>query len=576
MGATTALALATYGVRVEAISKWNWLANTPRAHITNQRAMEVLRDLGVEQDVKKYATPWDQMGDTLFATSLAGPEIARLRCWGTGDERIGDYVLGSPCSMLDIPQPLLEPILLNHAAARGARVSFNIEYLSSNQDADGVTVSLKDRLTGVVFTRRARFLVGADGARSQIVSELNLPLVGEMARAGTLYARFNADLSCYVAHRPSILHWIMNPAAGFGEIGMGVLRAVRPWTEWIAGWGFDISKGEPDTSNAGALAKIRSLVGDPALECEIVSVAPWYVNRAYATRYSERRILCGGDAVHRHPPSSGLGSNTSIQDAYNLAWKLAFVVRGDADIALLESYSAERAPIGKQVVERANQSRVDYAPLRECFATATTGDPIAAGLAKINSPNAEGARVRQAIREALDLKNFEFNAQGTECNQRYESSAVVADHDGVEEIWQRDRHLYLQATTRPGSKLPHAWLVNARGTRISTLDVIGCGRFTLLTGLSGVAWKAAVTALASPFLRLVVIGDGDVFDPYRIWRSTSQVEEGGAVLVRPDGYVGWRHRAAQWDSEVALNLLRAALTGILSKNLRHESGAVDA
>ena len=121
MGATTALALATYGVRVHVVNRYNWTANTPRAHITNQRAVEVLRDLGVEQEVRRDATPWEWMGDTLFTTSLAGPEIARLRTWGTGDERIGDYLQGSPCAMLDLPQDKMEPLLVKNAvrARRG-------------------------------------------------------------------------------------------------------------------------------------------------------------------------------------------------------------------------------------------------------------------------------------------------------------------------------------------------------------------------------------------------------------------------------------------------------------------------
>ena len=115
MGATTALALATYGVRVNVVNRYNWTANTPRAHITNQRAVEVLRDLGVEQEVRRDATPWEWMGDTLFTTSLAGPEIARLRTWGTGDERVGDYLQGSPCALLDLPQDKMEPLLVKNA-----------------------------------------------------------------------------------------------------------------------------------------------------------------------------------------------------------------------------------------------------------------------------------------------------------------------------------------------------------------------------------------------------------------------------------------------------------------------------
>ena len=153
-GATAALALATYGVQVTVATYYNWTANTPRAHITNQRTMEVLRDLGVEAEVARYATPWDMMGDTLFTTSLAGEEIARLRTWGTGDERHGDYLQGSPCPMMDIPQTAMEPVLLTSAAERGARLLFNTEYLSHAQDASGVTVVLRDRISARQFELR--------------------------------------------------------------------------------------------------------------------------------------------------------------------------------------------------------------------------------------------------------------------------------------------------------------------------------------------------------------------------------------------------------------------------------------
>ena len=186
----------------------------PRAHITNQRTIEVLRDLGVEEEATQAATPWELMGDTLFTTSLAGEEIARLRTWGTGDERHGDYLQGSPCPHARHPPAL-------HGAGPGGRrrrprrgVRFNTEYLAPRRRTTTASPStVRDRLTGAASTRiRARYLVGADGARSQVVEELGLPLEGELARAGTVYILFHADLSRYVAHRPSILYWIMTPA----------------------------------------------------------------------------------------------------------------------------------------------------------------------------------------------------------------------------------------------------------------------------------------------------------------------------------------------------------------------------
>ncbi|WP_244114666.1 FAD-dependent oxidoreductase [Burkholderia cepacia] len=565
MGATTALALATYGVKVLMVSRSNWLADTPRAHITNQRTMEVYRDLGIEQEVLRNATPWDQMGDSLFATSLAGEELIRIRAWGTGEERHGDYVAGSPCPLADIVQPTMEPILVSNAAARGASFTTNTEYLSHAQDGTGVTVRLRDRHSGREYCVRCQYLVGADGARSTIVDQLGLKIEGEMGRAGTVYTLFNADLSRYVEHRPSILHWIVSPNASFGEIGLGLLRAVKPWTQWIAGWGFDISQGDPDLTEETVISKIRILVGDPDLKIDVLRKSVWYVNQAYAVTYSTGRVLCGGDATHRHPPSSGLGSNTCVQDAFNLAWKLAYVVNGHASQKLLQTYSDERAPVGKQIVLRANQSRRDYSLIKEVFSVVGAENPIAAGIERFRDRGPEGVRARILAVDALELKNREFNAQGVEMNQRYASSAVLVDSDLPPEKWTRDPELYLQTSTRPGAKLPHAWLIDSRGHRVSTLDVVGKGKFTLVTGLSGAAWIHAATELRIPFLRVVVIGERDYQDVYCAWQRLREIDEGGALLVRPDGYVAWRERSFLSDGMKAAQMLLGALESILGK-----------
>lgn len=562
-GATIALALATYGVRVHVVSRYNWLADSPRAHITNQRTMEVLRDLEIEDEAYRYATPWKLMGDSLFTTSLAGEELVRIRAWGTGEERKGDYLQGSPCELLDIPQPLIEPVLFKNAAERGATFACNTEYLSHVQDESGVTVSLRDRLTNREYSMRARFLVGADGARSKVLEDLGLQVEGQMARAGTTYAIFNADLTRYVEHRPSILHWIVTPNAAFGEIGFGLLRAVKPWTQWIAGWGIDIAKGEPDVSDEFVLKQIRILVGDPDLEVDIVRTSTWYVNQAYAPEYSKGRVFCAGDAVHRHPPSSGLGLNTCVQDAFNLAWKLAYVVKGYAGCRLLETYSAERAPVGKQIVKRANQSRLDYGPIKAVFRVEGADNPVEAGIARFKDPGPEGIKARQAAQAALELKNHEFNAQGVEMNQRYVSSAVIPD--AGEEVWKRDPELYLQATTRPGAKIPHAWLIDRRGRKVSTLDVTGKGKFSLVTGIAGEAWVQAAQDLALPFLRTVVTGRDDALDAYCTWQRIRAIHEAGALLVRPDGYIAWRQTAPVHDAAEARQQLLDAIAAVLDR-----------
>jgi 2,4-dichlorophenol 6-monooxygenase len=568
-GGSAALLLASYGIRTLLVTKYGWLANTPRAHITNQRTMEVLRDLGVEAEAAAAGSPADLMGDTVLCTALAGEEIGRIRSWGTGPHAATEYGAHSPCGMIDLPQTYLEPILVKNAAARGAKIRFDTEFLSLEQDEDGVTARLRDRLRGDEFTVRARYLIGADGGRSSVAEQIGLPIAGASGKAGSMNITFTADLSPLVAHRPSVLYWVMRPGAHLGGIGMGLVRMVRPWKEWMLVWGYDIDQPPPELDDAAAEDIVRDLIGDLDVPVEITSSSLWTVNHSYATTYSAGRVFCAGDAVHRHPPSNGLGSNTSIQDSYNLAWKLAMVIRGEAGPALLDTYTAERAPIGRQIVDRANLSRDQFAPIFQVLGLDEDSDEdsIVEGLAACRGESAEGGKRRQALEDAIQLKNYEFNAHGVEMNQRYVSTAVVQDAAPAEE-WPRDPELFAQPTTRPGAKLPHAWLVGPGGHRLSTLDVVGGGEFTVLTGMSGGTWESAAEACRDTLgipLNCVRVGAEGTRDAYGEWRRTSEMAEDGCLLVRPDGHIAWRSPAAPGTDAAAHDELLGALKAVLRR-----------
>ncbi|HEX3785400.1 MAG TPA: FAD-dependent monooxygenase [Pseudonocardiaceae bacterium] len=566
-GGSAALLLASYGVRTLLVTKYGWVANTPRSHITNQRTLEVLRDLDVEDQALAAGTPQHLMGDTVLCTALAGEEIGRIRTWGTSPSALSEYAAASPCGMIDLPQTYLEPILLTNAAARGAKVRLDTEFLSLQQDADGVSALLRDRVRGDDFTVRAKYLIGADGGRSLVADAVGLPIAGRSGKAGSMNIVFKADLSRYVAHRPSVLYWVMRPGAHLGGIGMGLVRMVRPWDEWLLTWGYDIDAPPPEVDEDTATEIVHDLLGVREVPVRITSTSLWTVNHSYATEYSSGRVFCAGDAVHRHPPSNGLGSNTSIQDSYNLAWKLAMVLRGEAGPALLDTYTAERAPVGKQIVDRANLSRDQFGPIFEALGIAGGGDDagIIAGLAACRAPDAAGRKRRAALEEAIQLKNYEFNAHGVELNQRYVSSAVVPDGSPAEQ-WPRDAELYHQPTTRPGAKLPHAWLVDAAGQRLSTLDLVGRGSFTLITGVSGRCWETAARDCAEEFgisLPLVSIGGETARDAYGEWRRISEIDEDGCLLVRPDGYLAMRRPSAT-DEQAAIAALRGVLRTVLA------------
>jgi 2,4-dichlorophenol 6-monooxygenase len=370
-GSSAAALLSTYGVENMAINRYRWLANTPRAHITNQRTMEVLRDLGreVEDEAYMFCSHQDLMGENVFCESLAGEEIGRMKSWGNHPLSKAEHQLSSPTMMNDLPQTFMEPLLFKTACSRGTQARMSMEYLRHEQDADGVTTTCLDRLTGKEITIRSKYLLGADGGNSKVAELEKLPFEGQMGVGGSMNIIFKADLSKYVAHRPSVLYWVVQPGADVGGIGMGLVRMVRPWNEWLIVWGYDINGPEPVVDNAFATKVVRDLVGDQSLEPEITSVSTWTVNNMYATHMQSGRVFIMGDAAHRHPPSNGLGSNTSIQDSFNIAWKLAAVLKGQAGPALLDTYSQERAPVAKQIVTRANQSIGEFGPIFEALGT---------------------------------------------------------------------------------------------------------------------------------------------------------------------------------------------------------------
>lgn len=567
-GSSCAALLATYGVENMVINRYRWLANTPRAHITNQRTMEVLRDLGrdVEDEAYLFATHQELMGENVFCTSLAGEEIGRLKTWGKHPLSRAEHQLSSPSHMNDLPQTFMEPLLFKTACSRGTQARMSVEYLDHVQDADGVTTTCLDRLTGKEFTVRSKYLVGADGGNSKVAEDAGLEFAGKMGVGGSVNILFKADLSKYVAHRPSVLYWVVQPGADVGGIGMGLVRMVRPWNEWLIVWGYDINQPAPEVDEAFATKVARDLVGDPELQVDIQSVSTWTVNNMYATTLSNGRVFCMGDATHRHPPSNGLGSNTSIQDAFNLAWKLAYVLQGKAGPKLLDSYQSERAPVAKQIVTRANKSIEEFGPIFKALGLLDSIDPVKMqqnmDARCDDTPAAE--EQRRKIRETIASKVYEFDAHGVEMNHRYRSEAVLADGED-EPAFARDAELHYHPTTWPGARLPHAWVFGEGGAKVSTLDLCGKGRFTVFTGIGGKGWVDAARQLGR---ELGIDIDAHAIGPRQEWQDLTgdwanlrEVRDSGIVLTRPDQHVCWRRETMTADPVADL---RGALRSVLA------------
>jgi 2,4-dichlorophenol 6-monooxygenase len=386
--------------------------------------------------------------------------------------------------------------------------------------------------------------------------------------AGSMNITFTADIAELVGHRPSVLYWVIQPGSNVGGIGAGLVRMVRPWNEWLVVWGFDITQEPPLVDDAAAIQIVRNLLGMPELEVEITGTSLWGNNEVYATTLQKGRVFCVGDAIHRHPPSNGLGSNTSIQDSYNLAWKLAAVLRGQAGEALLDTYTTERAPVAERIVKRANRSSREFVDLFVALGVtdAKTEQEMIDQIEERKADTPEGEAKRAALVKAMAIKNYEFNAHGVELGQFYTSTAIASDGSVLPEP-VRDPDLYHQMSTVPGSHLPHAW-VGDHLHKLAMMDLVPYDGFTLITGVAGSAWGPALERVGAELglpVRTVVIGPGrEVTDLYFDWSRLREVAESGALLVRPDKHICWRAAELMADPEAEL---RRALTAILSRQV---------
>jgi 2,4-dichlorophenol 6-monooxygenase len=551
-GASAAVFLGKHGIANLVISRHRSTAETPRAHITNQRAMEALRDAGLEYDCMAHASPASYIEHSFWLRSMVGEELARTYAWGNDPLRKGDYEAASPCRMCDLPQTQLEPILVSEAARLGSQVRFSMELLSFEQDDDGVTALVQDRVTGEKVTVRAKYMIGADGARSRIVEQLGIPLVGQHGLGNAINVFCEVDLSDHVAHRRASLYSTIQPGSSLWA-PVGVFRMVRPWDQWLVGLIVPEAAGMPEPTAEEIEERVREIIGSPNLPLKILHTSVWTINDVVAGHYSVGRIFCMGDAVHRHPPTNGLGSNTCVQDAFNLAWKLALVLQDKASPALLDSFDAERQPIGRQIVARANKSMGQNMKV---------WDLLGGGTRTTMSPTEHAAvfdtrEGRATLRREIDTMRYEYHAHGVELNRDYVSGAVV--EDGTPPlVYERDAELFYQPTTRPGASLPHIWLGKREaGPRVSSLDVAGKRRFTIFTGHGGEGWReAAQTVSERTGVEIAVVAIGpylDYEDFYGRWSALSGVEEDGCVLIRPDLYIGWRCATIPADPAATLS-----------------------
>ncbi|KAJ4176667.1 hypothetical protein NW767_015368 [Fusarium falciforme] len=225
--------LGDYGVKTLTIAKHSATAPTPRAHITNQRAMEVFRDMKIEDRVISSSTPLKELSNGVIATNLTGLKVARYGCYSAAVHQLSDFTRASPCELVNLPQNVLEPLLLARARETGADVRFSTELVHIEQSSEHVEARVRPRHTEAEYAIRARYVVAADGARSSIASQLGFTFQGEPDLMAMTTTWFDADLAKYTAHRPAALYQMVRPGNAFW-VGSGLIIAVTPFKEWVS------------------------------------------------------------------------------------------------------------------------------------------------------------------------------------------------------------------------------------------------------------------------------------------------------------------------------------------------------
>ena len=497
VGLSTAMFLARHGVPSIVVEQLKIPSTLPRAAFFHMRTFELFRAAGIEDEVRaqseKEFTP---DGAIVALESLIGPQIgAFIANLNAG---VGEL---SPCRRWFVSQPGLEPILRKRAEEVGARVINGEAIVAAQQDADGVTATLRNVETGAERMLRAKYLIAAEGAHSRIREQLAIPMEGRGVFSNSITVYFRADLSPYLAGRNLSIIYIKNDAlSGFfrleknGRRGfLGVNTVGDPYANPEAA-----ANAAADTSEARQVELVRAAAGVPDLKVELEGCARWRATCDVAARYREGRIFLAGDAAHLMPPNGGFGGNTGIHDAHNLAWKLALVLNGAAAPALLDSYEAERKPVGRMTVD---QAYTRYVTRTAPYLGAKDYPPL--------------------------LDDFRI-----ELGYLYRSRAIETEPN-TPEGHEDPRTSF----GRPGSRAPHLWLDDHR---TSTLDLAGNG-FTLFAGKNAAAWVEAAREVgaATPQLRLDVKDVSRMRDPGRVLHDYG-IGEAGASLIRPDGFVAWR------------------------------------
>jgi 2,4-dichlorophenol 6-monooxygenase len=576
-GLSASIMLSDLGVDHLLVERHSGTALMPKAHIINPRTVEILAQHGVAADVYRLGAPLENNCAQRWYTSLGGDMawdrklLHRADAW-SGGELAASYRTLTAHRHGNIPQRLLEPLLRQHAEQRAPdRIRFSHELTGLQVGTGEITARIRDRASGEEQTVVAQYVIGADGGKS-IANMIGIGMEGPPPFVETVSVYFRADLSRYIDDDDSLIRFFMRPTLDGGWVRTGLVAAgPKRWDryseEWTASVTLRPDQAELDFDAGMAADAVRERLKLPDLDLQILHHTRWSIEALLAERYRAGRVFLAGDAAHRHSPFGGLGLNTAVQDAHNLVWKLAAVLSGAADQALLDSYEAERRPVGSQNVRYATVAFFNTLAAISGFGllASAPAQHNRAVLEALFRDDAEGAHRRARLAEYFGTMRLEGQAADIELGFEYAASPAVLPDGSTAPPRDPTGHRYTP-DARPGHRLPHAWL-ERYGETISTHQLMRPGQHLLLAADSGHDWCAAAESLgAERGLQIDARRIGpyaDLRDRDGVWASLRGHGEEGMVLVRPDGHVAARFASAGGD---ASGLLAIAIDASLGAN----------
>lgn len=558
-GLSASIFLSDLGVEHMLVERHATTSHLPKAHYLNQRTLEVFRQHGVADQIYAVGAPIENFGKIKWVTSLGGDRaldrrlIHEMDAFGGGSLR-ERYLTDSPSLASNYPQLRLEPLLREAAEKRAhGQVLFNHSVTDFEQkEGGGVRVTVVNNETDEPQIVNARYVIAADGGRT-VGPKVGVQMVGPTDMVDMVSVHFSADLSEYVDSE-TLIHWFLNPEGQSSWDAGAIVRMGPTWDNHSEEWTihFMFRPDDPERFDETAIVpRVRDLLKLPELDLTVHRVSHWILDRVVATQWRFGDIFLAGDAAHRQPPTSGLGLNTGIQDAHAIAWRLAAVVNGAAGEAVLDSYDTERIPVAIDGADWALLAFSNHAVIDAAIGLvpgATVEQNIVAFETLFGDSRVGGA-IRARTADAIGTQRFEFQAHDVEMGYTYVEGSFIPDGSDAPPR-SLDGTIYTPTTT-PGRRVPHAWL-ERDGEQTSTLDLVGANwGFTLITDEAGQGWAdaapAASEALGVPISTHVVGTDEALTDTGGRWAAINELDEGGALLIRPDQVIAWRSRGAGHD-----------------------------